>query len=325
MKYGTIGTSWITETFIEATGLIDGMALAAVYSRDMEKGKAFAKKHNCGIVFSDLEEMADSSAVDAVYIASPNVFHYEHSKLFLSKGKHVICEKPACVTPKEVADLQELAKEKGVVYLEAIKMMHLPQRKLLHDAVKKIGKVSSARLDYSQQSSKYKSFLQGELPNIFNPKMATGCLMDIGVYCVYPAIDLFGEPQKIISTAGLLSGGADGFGFSIFIYEDKQICLSYSKIGEGYCGSEIVGEKGTILIESISQLDNIKIMYNDGTQETICGQATKAESMSYEAKNFLAYITNPGKYEKEYEYARTISLSVSKTMEIIREQCKIVF
>lgn len=325
MRYATVGTSWITETFIEAAALTGGMELAAVYSRDIPKGEAFAKKHGGAAVFCDLEKMADSSAIDAVYIASPNVLHYEQSKLFLSHGKHVICEKPICVTPEQITELQALSREKGLIYLEAIKMMHLPQRELLHQAVSRIGAVSTARFDYSQRSSKYDSFLNGELPNIFNPKMAAGCLMDLGIYCVYPAIDLFGEPQSILSTAGLLSSGADGFGFSIFDYGDNQVSLSYSKIGEGYCGSEIIGDKGTLLIGSVSQLFDMKIKWNGGGEEIIFGQTSKAESMSFEAQSLLKYAANPEKYEAEYKYACEMSVAVSKAMENIRKQCNIVF
>src|SRR4051794_28274423 len=98
MKYGTIGTSPITNEFIESAKLVDGMELTAVYSRNIEKGISFAGKHGVKSVFIDLEQMASSELIDAVYIASPNSLHYEQSKLFLEKGKHVLCEKPIAIT-----------------------------------------------------------------------------------------------------------------------------------------------------------------------------------------------------------------------------------
>ena len=60
--------------------------------------------------------------------------------------------------------------------------LHLPERYVLKNAVKSIGKITSAHLDFSQLSSKYAAFAAGGLPNIFNPKFATGCLMDLGMY-----------------------------------------------------------------------------------------------------------------------------------------------
>ena len=82
MKYGTIGTSWITDSFIQGASLVDGMELAAVYSRNLETGKAFSKKYGNTAVFTDLEQMAKGDLIDSVYIASPNVLHYEQSRIF---------------------------------------------------------------------------------------------------------------------------------------------------------------------------------------------------------------------------------------------------
>ena len=64
--------------------------------------------------------MAADEEIDAVYIASPNRLHYEQSKLFLQHGKHVICEKPITVEPEELQELQELAQQKNLIYIEAL-------------------------------------------------------------------------------------------------------------------------------------------------------------------------------------------------------------
>ena len=54
LRYGTVGTSWITETFINSTRLVDGMELSAVFSRDAAKGAAFAEKNNAQNIFIDI-------------------------------------------------------------------------------------------------------------------------------------------------------------------------------------------------------------------------------------------------------------------------------
>lgn len=325
MKYGTIGTSFITNEFIESAKLVEGMEFTAVYSRNLEKGLAFSGKYGVEKVFTDLEEMALSDLIDAVYIASPNSLHYEQSKLFLKHGKHVICEKPITVTPAQLKELIHLAKEKDLIYMEAIKMLHVPARPLLQEALKKIGNVTTARIDYSQLSSKYPAYLAGDVPNIFNPRFSTGCLMDLGIYCVYPVLDLFGRPDKIIATAGFLTTGADGYGNSIFLYPDKQINLSYSKIGQSSLGSEIIGDKGTIVIHSISTFTNIKIYYKDGTEEELTGEIPRHVVMSGEVQSFYNYVTNSAEYREDYQYAGELAISVSEVMEQIREQAGIQF
>ena len=85
--------------------------------------------------------------------------------------------------------------------------MFNPARELLRNSLEKIGRITSAHFDFSQLSSKYPAYLSGNLPNIFNPALATGCLMDLGIYCVYPAIDLFGIPDKITACASFMDSG----------------------------------------------------------------------------------------------------------------------
>lgn len=325
LRYGTVGTSKITDDFIVSARLAGGMELTAVYSRSQEKGLDFSEKYGAKTVFTDLRQMASSELIDAVYIASPNSLHYEQSKLFLEHGKHVLCEKPITVTPAELKELMELARQKDLIYMEAIKMLHLPARLLLKEALGRIGRISTARFDFSQLSSKYPAYLKGEVPNIFNTAFATGCLMDLGIYCVYPALDLFGLPEKITAGAGFLDTGVDGYGSCIFSYPDKQINLSYSKIGQSRLGSEIMGDKGTIVIGSISTLTGMRFIWNNGTEEEIIGNADRHETMSGEIRAFYQFIKDKNSNNKEYRYAGELALKVSEVLEAVRRQADIRF
>lgn len=323
VKFAVIGTGWIAEEFVKGTELVEGLKFSAVYSRSKEKGKAFAEPFGGAEVFDDINALAKSD-VDAVYIASPNSLHYEQSKLMLQNGKHVICEKPITVEPEEFEELRALAQEKGLVYMEAIMYMHLPARKTLKKALENLGEITTAHFDFSQLSSKYPALKKGELPNIFNPKFATGCLMDLGIYCVYPALDLFGEPKKITSTAGFLSTGADGYGTTVFDYEDKQVTLTFSKVGQSRFGSQIFGDNGTISTPSISKLVNVSCFDNDGNETALTTDTEKHVLMSYEAQSFYNYITNP-ETRQELEIINDLTLAVSKAMKIIREKTGIKF
>lgn len=323
IKFGVVGSGWIAEEFVKGSRLVDGFEFAAMYSRTDEKGREFAGKFADVPVFTDLNEFAESD-IDAVYIASPNVFHYSQSKLMLEHGKHVLCEKPITVSPDEFVELCELAESKNLIYTEAIMMLHLPAKDLLKNALEKIGKITSAHFDFSQLSSKYEALKQGENPNIFNPEMKTGCLRDLGIYCYYPAVEYFGIPQNIISSAGFVETGADGYGTAILNYPETQITLTYSKLGQDYCGSQIFGDKGTITIESISKLTNMEIHYSDGKTEKIYGELPKHELMSFEAKNFYDYITNREKTEQKYFENNRKILSVLRLMYEVKNQCKIL-
>ncbi|MEN1381777.1 Gfo/Idh/MocA family oxidoreductase, partial [Pseudomonas aeruginosa] len=76
--------------------------LTAVYSRSLEQAQHFANDFSVEHLFTSLEAMAESDAIDAVYIASPNSLHFSQTQLFLSHKIHVICEKPLASNLAEV-------------------------------------------------------------------------------------------------------------------------------------------------------------------------------------------------------------------------------
>ncbi len=330
VRYAIIGTSWITETFIGGAMGVEGLQLAAVYSRSAEKGRSFADKFlaagdgNQIPVYTDLLEMAQSD-IDAVYIASPNKLHYEQSKLFLQNGKHVICEKPITIHPEQLAELQALAKEKGLVYMEAIMMLHQPQLAPLKEAVAKLGKIRTAHIDFSQLSSKYQAYVDGKNPNIFNPEFCTGALMDLGIYCIYFVLELFGQPEKLVIHSQFLESGADATGDVLMIYPDKHISVSYSKVGQNRLGSQIFGDQGTLTIDLISQLTGMDLHAKDGSITNVWGDEEKDKLMGAEALSFYRYITEPEKYAEHYAYCSQQAMAVCTMLEDLRNQAGIRF
>lgn len=319
MKFGTIGTSWITASFVDAALTVSRIEYCGAYSRTLGKAEEFASKFGCACFYDDLGEMLRSE-IDAVYIASPNSFHYEQSKKCLEAGKHVICEKPLCVNPSEIEELQDLAASNNLVYMEAIMFLHIKELEILKNAMNGIGRITSAHLDFSQLSSKYRFLSDDFTPNIFNPEFATGCLMDIGVYNVYTAIELFGYPKKITSSCHFMDTGADSHGTAIFDYPDKQVTLNFSKVGQSRGYSQIFGDKGTILLPSVSQLHDMKVVFWDGREKILSGKEDRRYVMSGEASDFKDFIENREENEEKYRHSREMSVSVSKAMYEIRKQ-----
>ena len=146
IRLATVGTGWIVGEFLKGVREAGGICYTACYSRDQQRGEAFAEEWGAQKVYTDLAQMAADEEIDAVYIASPNRLHYEQSKLFLQHGKHVICEKPITVEPEELQELQELAQQKNLIYIEALIGVYLPQMKVLQGAVERLGPVSYTHL-----------------------------------------------------------------------------------------------------------------------------------------------------------------------------------
>lgn len=319
IKYSVIGTSWITNSFIEGAKSVEGLVLDGVYSRSEEKGNAFAQVVGAQRVFKSIEEVADSDT-DFVYVASPNACHYEQCKFLLENKKHVICEKPITVTSEEFSKLFFLSEENNVRYFEAIMYMHTSARYALKEAIQSIGNISSAHFDYSQLSSKYNMLLAGGLPNIFNPKLKTGALNDLGIYCVYPIIDLFGEPQEITSLQHFLFTGADGAGSAILKYKDKIITVTYSKIAESRAPSQILGDEGAVTIDSVSQLKGIKNFDKKGNVVDEIASEDKITLMANEARSMYNFITDFDRNKGLYYECAAMSQKVLNCMEKMRTE-----
>lgn len=330
IKIATIGTSKITEQFINSVKLTDGIEHAAVYSRSEDTGRAFADNTGCGRVFTDLEALANDEGINAVYIASPNLFHGGQTRLFLEHGKNVICEKPIAVSCKEYDELKALADSKGLVYMEAITSRHSSTREPIKAALKEIGKIHLARIDYSQFSKKFEEIAEGKNPNMFNMKLHAGTLMDLGVYCVYGTLDLLGIPKSITATASFLENGCDISGCAIFDYGDFPCAVTYCKGGETAFGSEIIGEKGTLTIRMISQYANVvlwqEVNKNNFEKKTvICEKQPRPELMAGETRAFVNYVTEPEKYKAEYDEVSALTHAVHDCMDKIKASAKIEY
>lgn len=325
LRFGTIGSGWITDEYIH--GALDSCLwqLTAVYSRTEERARAYADRHGAKLAFASVQAMAASPEVDAVYVASPNALHYQHCKVLLEHGKHVICEKPLCAQADKVRKLQAIAAAQGVVFLEAIMFLHLPQRKLLEETLEQLGPISLAKIDFCQRSSKLDAYQKGELPNIFNPKLETGALMDLGVYCVYPALYLFGRPERFQIVPRMLESGADGAGVITMEYPDKLVALTYSKLGQAGANTDFQGPEGTLLVESISRIAGLSLWRKDGSTETIYGGDEKYQLMGWEAKDFYRYITEPEASKEEYTACSRLAVDVAEFLEEARKKAGIHF
>ncbi len=325
MKIATVGTSWITEKFLSAAKTVPGIEHAAVYSRSGETAAAFAVKTGAQKTYTDPDALAADPAIDGVYIASPNRFHYEQSKRMLLAGKHVICEKPATTSAAQMRELYELAERSGLIYTEAIMSVHTGAFPAVKGALAGLGRIRTARLDFCQLSSKYPLYLEGKNPNIFNPSMHAGSLMDIGVYNLYLAAALFGRPEAILSNAVFLENGADAAGSAILRYPGLSVSMSWSKVGQQYAPSEIVGDNGTLQIGSVSQLTGVRLVTREGVREIVPSDLSRDDVMRGEAAFFLRMAEEKDLTDPVYLFAKETALTVRDMCDGIRRKNGFVF
>lgn len=322
IRFGVIGTNWITERLLEAANDVEDFKLTAVYSRTISRAEEFASKYGVTKIFTNLKEMAVSQEIDAVYIATPNSYHAEQAILFLQNGKHVLCEKPLAVNATEVARMIQAAKDHNALLMEAMKSTLLPNFKVIQDNLHKIGPIRRYFASYCQYSSRYDKYKEGIVLNAFNPEFANGSLMDLGVYCLYPLITLFGEPKEVKATGIMLDSGVDGEGSVILKYDDKDAIVMYSKITNSYLPSEIQGEKGSIMIDKIHTAEKVEIHYTDGTVEQLTVDQSHP-AMYYEVKEFIELI-NRGKTESDTNSYKN-SYTTIQVLDKVRDEIGLVY
>ena len=323
IKYATVGTGWITESFIQAARLSEQYELVGVYSRTEDKAKQLADQYNALHFFTDLEVMARSEEIEAVYIASPNSLHFEQALTFLKNNKHVICEKPIFSNTAELEEAYKTAEENGVYLFEAIRNIHTPNFKILKESLHQAGPLRSAILPYMKYSSRYDAFLKGEEPNIFSSKYSGGALVDLGVYPLYLAVCLFGEPKKVSYHPVVLRSGVDGSGTLLLDYEGFVCTILCSKIVDSIIPCEIHGENGTFILEDAAPISEIKFHDTRTKESQIVSVDQEEQNMVYECINIARIIETNN--QEEYKQLKEWSKIVLRITDEARKQNHIVF
>ncbi|EAG9321882.1 Gfo/Idh/MocA family protein [Listeria monocytogenes] len=323
MKLGIMGTNWITDSFIEGAINSGEWNLTAVYSRTEEKARAFGEKYGELTYFTDIEEMGKSDALDAVYIASPNALHYQHAVSLLKNKKHVIVEKPIFSTVAELEHAHQIARENNVFLFEAARHIQEPNFKRLQESIEKVGTIHGATLAYMKYSSRYDQVLNGEEPNIFSLKFSGGSIVDLGVYPLYSAITLFGEPVKSTYFATKLPTGVDGLGPIILEYPTFNITIIQGKNSQSFLPSEIYGQKGTLIVDPLTGIEKITFYDNATKEETELAGPVLANDMQFEAAEFARIIEQSDR--DTYEYLADLSLKVLRVSNELRHQNDIWF
>ncbi|MBC1417168.1 Gfo/Idh/MocA family oxidoreductase [Listeria innocua] len=323
MKLGIMGTNWITDSFIEGAINSGEWNLTAVYSRTEETARAFGEKYGELAYFTDIEEMGKSDALDAVYIASPNALHYQHAVSLLKNKKHVIVEKPIFSTVAELEHAHQIARENNVFLFEAARHIQEPNFKRLQENIEKVGTIHGATLAYMKYSSRYDQVLNGEEPNIFSLKFSGGSIVDLGVYPLYSAITLFGEPIKATYFATKLPTGVDGLGPIILEYPSFNITIIQGKNSQSFLPSEIYGQKGTLIVNPLTGIEKITFYDNATKEESELAGPVVANDMQFEAAEFARIIEQGDR--DTYEYLADLSLKVLRVSNELRHQNDIWF
>ena len=290
VRFGIIGTNFITDWILEAAREELRFEATAVCSRSRETGQAFALKHGIPHLFH-FARRNGSQFFDRcrIYRCPLILLHAALSILFMQQGKHVLCEKPLASNAKEAREMIRVARQNGVTLMEAMKSTLTPNFRQLRRHLAEAGCLRRYFASYCQYSSRYDKLKAGIVLNAFNPELSNGAMMDLGVYTVYPLVVLFGRPKRISATGLKLSTGVDGQGAVNFEYENLNATVLYSKIADSFLPAEIQGEKGTFILDRIQTIREVKFIPKGGQIQDLSVPASHNEYY-YEIAEFIDLI-----------------------------------
>lgn len=205
LRWGILAPGDIAKDFVHAVHGHTDQRIVAVASRSAERAAAFAQKHGIERSYGDHRQLVDDPGVDIVYVASPHSEHKRLALLAIAAGKHVLVEKPVGVTAADAREIQAAARAAGVFAMEGMWTRYLPQTdvmlKLVNDGV--LGDIRLVTADFATIAP-----TDPEGRN-YNPELAGGSLLDLGIYPVWISQLFLGAPQKVNTFGSLTETGVD--------------------------------------------------------------------------------------------------------------------
>jgi len=320
VNWGILGPGKIAEKFAQGLKFVPNAKLLAVGSRSAENANEFAKKHGVSRAYSSYEKLVTDPEIDVVYIATPHIFHCEHSLLCLENEKAVLCEKPFAMNEKEVNSMISKAHEKNVFLMEALWTRFLPTILKTLEIIKDgtIGDVIHIKSDFGFKPP------FDPMSRLFNRDLGGGSLLDIGIYPVFIALLLLGEPYEIKASAFLGKTGVDENLSIIFNYKNGQFATLFSTLlAETSVETDICGTKGRIRINRMWHIPTtISLTLNNGTSETIEFDC-KGNGYEFEAIEVTNCLIHGLKQSPSMTH--DFSLKLIKTLDKIRNMCGIKY
>lgn len=257
LRWGILATGGIARLFTNDLKA-NGFDVRAAGSRSLESAEAFASDFDIPTAYGSYDELVAAPDVDAVYVATPHPWHARNALLAIEAGKHVLVEKPFTLTEAEARTVADAARERGVLVLEAMWTRYLPHMVRIREIVASgtLGDVRTLIADHTQK-------LPSDPGHRLNAlELGGGALLDLGIYPVSFAWDLFGEPTSIQSTAVFRDTGADVQIAAQFGYDEGRIASTFS-------ASDAVGPNRAVVLGTEARIEIDPVWYSNAAFRVI--------------------------------------------------------
>lgn len=311
---GILGTGWIADKMATTLAGMTSARAYAVASRTTEKAEKFAAQFSIPKAYGSYEALADDPEVDLIYIATPHSHHFENTKMCLLKNKPVLCEKAFTVNTPQAEELIRIANERKVFLAEAIWTRYQPMRQMITDVINSgvIGKLQmlSANLCYPNIA----------LQRMYDPALAGGALLDLGVYVLNFADMFFGDDIKSISSHCIKYPTGVDIQESITIeYNDGRIAVLWSsQLAKSDRQGIISGTDGFVIVENVNNPQSYAIYNHDYQLVKKVDCPPQITGYEYQVDCCIRAI-NQGKIEPD-EMPHADTLRIMRQMDALRKE-----
>lgn len=318
VRCGIVGTGRIAPRFVVESRFVSGIEVVGAYNPIKKSAEHFENETDVKVFSDDFD--AFLRGVDAVYVASTHETHYDYAKKALLSGKHVLCEKPMTFTRKRAEELYDIAKDKGVVLMEAIKPAYCPGFVQLINVAKsgKIGKIRDVEACFSRIAFEKSRERVDELYG--------GSFLEYGGYPLLPVIKLLGKDFADVSIDSI----KDDKGLDIYTkiqirYSDAMATVKTGTAVKSEGQLVIAGENGYILAPSPWWLtEHFEVRFEDESYEDGSNNIEKydpkfiGDGLRYEISEFVNKINNPD--NSDYRLTAGESIAMADIVELFMKK-----
>jgi predicted dehydrogenase len=314
LRWGILGAGGIAGSFADAVTTHTRSPVVAVGSRHRDRCEHFATAHGIPTTHVGYRDLVEDPQVDVVYVATPHSHHKDHALLAIAAGKHVLVEKAFTRSAGEAEEVLAAARDAGVFVMEAMWTRFLPHVAALHQVIDagEIGEIVSLTADHGQ------AFPFDPASRLFDPALAGGALLDLGVYPVSFAHDLLGVPDAVAAVGTLTETAVDGQVTAVLSYGARvQATLTTTLWSRTPTTASISGTEGHIQVAgSFYAPTSFTVTRRDGARWTF--DRPSARGLQYEAAEVARRVAAGETESPRMTWQGT--LDVMRTLDAVRAQ-----
>lgn len=285
VKVGVQGCGRVAQRFPSEAAVVSGINVVGAYDVDNAAVLKYSTRFPAIIPYQKLLDLYN--AVDAIYIATPHLAHYENIKSALLQKKHVLCETPMLLNSSQAKELYKLAEAQGVILMEANKTAHCPAFNHLIVMIKSgvIGEVVDIDVSLSQ--------LLDKNGREFDSTQAGGALFEEGSYPLLPIFKLMGIHYDGLELFSRMEEDVDVYTRGVFRYP-KATCSFKVGLGVKTEGNLVIsGTKGYAYVPAPWwKTDFFELRYEDQNDNKKFFYKWDGFGLRYEIQEFISCILN---------------------------------